>query len=146
MYLWGGGSGGISESCYIKESEPWELCLMACFILYCSKEFLKNQLTKSTREVFLPLLLQLLSLSNFTNLLFSEIRLEMLWCREDLFVKIAWYCGCHRGKIPVSKQMWCSSAKECIERCTALAFLLVDSASLEDDIWNMNFNELYLSY
>lgn len=57
---------------------PRELCLMACFILYWSKEFLENQLTKSAREVFLPLVLQLLSLSNFTNLPCSEIRLEML--------------------------------------------------------------------
>lgn len=40
---------------------PTELRLMACFIPYWSKEFLKNQLTKSAREVFLPPLLQLIS-------------------------------------------------------------------------------------
>lgn len=61
---------------------PREWCLMACFIRYWSKEFLRNQLTRSAREVFLPLLLKLLLLSNFTNLLCSEIRLQMLWCRE----------------------------------------------------------------
>lgn len=42
--------------------------------------------------------------------------------------------------------MWCSSAKEYIERCIALAFLLVYSASLEDDVWNVSFNESCLAY
>lgn len=61
-------------------------------------------------------------------------------------MKTAWHCGCHRGEVPVNNQMWCSSAKECIERCIAFAFLLVANASLEDDIWNVYFNELCLAY
>lgn len=70
MHVLGGGKGRNFRILLCKrEADPWELCLMACFILYWSKEFLKNQLTKSAREVFLPLLLQLLSLGNFTNLL-----------------------------------------------------------------------------
>lgn len=69
---------------------------MACFGLYWSKEFLRNQLTKDAREVFLPLLLKLLSLSNFTNLLCSEIRLYMHWWSE-LFVKTARTMGASGG-------------------------------------------------